>query len=95
MLTTRPTPERLQHQLEDIRILEDQIRFDLPLSKRDLQGEWQIVERRLPDRSMLAAARPTTTLEPLDPLIEELRRFRNRVRHEAGANRKPMTPSSS
>jgi hypothetical protein len=92
MVTTRPTPERLQHQIEDLRILEDQIRFDLPLARPDLQGEWKIIERRLPDPTTAGAAPAITTPQPLDPLIEDLRWFRNRVRHDAGANRTLAAP---
>jgi hypothetical protein len=89
MVRTKPTQERLQHQLEEVRTLGDQIRFDLHLAKRDRQGEWKDLERRLPDPTKVSADRAIAPLDALDPLIEALRRFRNCVRHDAGTHRSP------
>jgi hypothetical protein len=87
MVTKKPTPERLQHQLEELRTLGDQIRLDLPLAKRDRQGEWKDLEPHLPDPTKVTTGRAIAPLDALDPLIEALRRFRNCVRHDAGTNR--------
>jgi hypothetical protein len=94
MVTTTLTPERQRYDLQAVRILADQIRFDLPLAKDELQNTWQKLERRLPHPTTVGAAPANTPIEPHAPLIEELRRFRNRVRHDAGAHRTQTAPST-
>jgi hypothetical protein len=75
-----PTQERLRDGIEELKTLKDEIRVDLHLAKMDLRDEWKRLERRLPDAATLASEVKALTVDMIDNLTEELRRFRKRLR---------------
>jgi chromosome segregation ATPase len=79
-----PTQDRLRDGIEELRTLKDEIRVELHLAKMDLRDEWKRLERRLPDAASLASEMKSLTVEMIDSMAEELRRFRERLRESDG-----------
>jgi hypothetical protein len=71
--------ETLRVRLEELKTLRDEIRVDLKLASMELRDEWHALEKRLPDTARLAAEIKEATVEKLDEVVADLRRFRDRL----------------
>jgi hypothetical protein len=69
--------ETLQGRIDELKTLRDEIRVDLRLAGMDLRDEWMKLEKRLPDTRQLASDIKRLTVEALDDLMAEVRRFRS------------------
>jgi len=83
MATSEQGKEELMNRLGDLTTLRDRIRVDLHLAGMDLRDEWKKLERQLPAVDQALEPLETATREALERLIEDLRRFGERLRDGA------------
>jgi len=83
MARTEQSKEDVIKRMGDIRTLRDQIRVDLHLAGMDLRDEWNKLEKKLPDIDQALEPLKSATRDALDALINDLRRFSERLRDGA------------
>jgi hypothetical protein len=83
MTTIEQRKEEVMNRLGDLTTLRDRIRVDLHLAGMDLRDEWKKLERKLPAVDQALKPLESATREALDSLLEELRRFGERLRDGA------------
>jgi hypothetical protein len=75
----RTLQETMRARMEELKTVRDEIRLELKLASMDLRDEWQKLERRLPEAQRLAGELKDMTVEAIDQLLAEARRFRGRL----------------
>jgi len=82
MATTEQSKEELIKRMNDVATLRDQIRVDLHLASMDLRDEWARLEKTLPELGLALKPLEDATRDALDILIDDLRRFGERLRDD-------------
>ena len=82
MAKTEQSKEELIKRMNDVEALRDQIRVDLHLASMDLRDEWARLEKNLPDLGQALQPLEDATRDALDILIDDLRRFGERLRDD-------------
>jgi hypothetical protein len=83
MATIEQGKQELLNRLGDLTTLRDSIRVDLHLAGMDLRDQWTNLERTLLSVDQPLNPLESATREALEALIEELRRFGERLREGA------------
>jgi hypothetical protein len=68
--------ETIRGRMDELKTLRDEIRVDMKLAGMDLRDEWKKLEKRIPETTRLASDIKTLTVEALDEVLAEVRRFR-------------------
>ena len=72
-----------KERLEELKTLRDEIRLDVRLASMDLRDEWKELEGKVPDGSF-ATELKEATIDAIDRLAADVRRFRDRLRETTG-----------
>jgi hypothetical protein len=85
--------ETIRGRMDELKTLRDEIRVDLKLASMDLRDEWNRLEKRLPETTRLASDIKNLTVEAVDELLAEVRRFRGSLGDRPPGQEKPTSRS--
>ena len=84
MAKSEQSKQDLIKRMNAVATLRDQIRVDLHLASMDLRDEWARLEKNLPDLGVALKPLEEATRDALDTLIDDLRRFGERLHDDDG-----------